>query len=125
MRIRRKLLGLTQRQVAEQMGLTFQLVQKYESGATRISASRLYEISGLLDVPISNFFEESDPGAPQTAETAIERAQQLGAPELANAILDLLRSYYGIPDPSLRRRLLTLIRRQDRARSEPELDEAC
>jgi transcriptional regulator with XRE-family HTH domain len=56
-RIRRKMLGLSQEQLADAIGLTFQQVQKYERGANRISASKLYDIAGRLQVPVSYFFE--------------------------------------------------------------------
>jgi transcriptional regulator with XRE-family HTH domain len=57
-RIRRRLLGLTQRDLARHLGLTFQQIQHYESGANRISASRLHDIATLLDLPVACFFEE-------------------------------------------------------------------
>lgn len=56
-KVRRKTLGLTQQDLAKALGLTFQQVQKYERGANRISASKLYLISDTLDVPISHFFD--------------------------------------------------------------------
>lgn len=56
-RSRRVLRGMTQSVLAEQIGLTFQQLQKYESGANRISASRLWEISQILDVPVASFFD--------------------------------------------------------------------
>ena len=59
-RIRRVLVGLSQTALADQLGLTFQQLQKYESGANRISASRLWQIAQILDVPISWFFEGLD-----------------------------------------------------------------
>src|SRR3954469_15434291 len=60
LRLRRTLLGLSQQKVGEALGLTFQQVQKYERGANRIGASRLWDLSGVLDCPISFFFEEMD-----------------------------------------------------------------
>lgn len=56
-RMRRKLLGVSQEKLAEQLGLTFQQVQKYERGANRVSASKLYEIARALEAPVAYFFE--------------------------------------------------------------------
>jgi len=56
-RQRRWLLGITQQQVAEQVGIKFQQIQKYETGANRVSSSRLWDISEVMEVPVSFFFE--------------------------------------------------------------------
>src|SRR5215216_762258 len=61
LRLRRKMLGLSQEKLGEAIGLTFQQIQKYERGANRIGASRLYELSRVLDMPVSFFFEDTDP----------------------------------------------------------------
>src|ERR1043166_6677295 len=61
LRLRRNMLGLSQEKLGEAIGLTFQQVQKYERGANRIGASRLYELSRILDVPVSFFFDDPDP----------------------------------------------------------------
>ena len=58
-RLRRMLLGMSQERLGESMGLTFQQVQKYEKGVNRIGASRLFQISKILDVPVQFFFEEA------------------------------------------------------------------
>src|ERR671929_943996 len=60
-RLRRNMLGLSQEKLGESIGLTFQQVQKYERGANRIGASRLHELSRVLDVPVSFFFDDVDP----------------------------------------------------------------
>ncbi|SOD99239.1 helix-turn-helix domain-containing protein [Caenispirillum bisanense] len=73
-RLRRTLLGLTQQELGEQIGVTFQQIQKYERGTNRISASRLWEIARVLKVPVSFFFEdfrEDDDAAHETEENAI------------------------------------------------------
>ena len=59
-RLRRTLLGMSQEKLGEAIGLTFQQVQKYERGANRIGSSRLYDLSRVLDVPISYFFDDMD-----------------------------------------------------------------
>src|SRR5215469_5100458 len=64
-RLRRNMLGLSQEKLGEAIGLTFQQVQKYERGANRIGASRLLELSRVLDVPVSFFYDETDPVRPQ------------------------------------------------------------
>src|SRR4051794_36803227 len=61
LRLRRNMLGLSQERLGEMIGLTFQQVQKYERGANRIGASRLHELSRVLDVPVSFFFDDTDP----------------------------------------------------------------
>src|SRR6186997_1732132 len=60
-RLRRTLLGLSQEKLGEAIGLTFQQVQKYERGANRIGASRLWDLSRVLDCPVSFFFDDMDP----------------------------------------------------------------
>ena len=62
-RLRRNMLGLSQEKLGEAIGLTFQQVQKYERGANRIGASRLHDLSRVLDVPVSFFFDDHGPGA--------------------------------------------------------------
>ena len=61
LRLRRNMLGLSQEKLGEAIGLTFQQVQKYERGANRIGASRLHELCRVLDVPMSFFFDDTDP----------------------------------------------------------------
>lgn len=104
-RWRRKLRGLSQQALAERIGLTFQQVQKYETGANRISASALHAIAGALEVPIAFFFD----GLPETIAApepeASLTARMLGAPgglALAEAWLDL-------PPGPLRQRLAALV----------------
>jgi transcriptional regulator with XRE-family HTH domain len=104
-RVRRRLRGLSQQALGERIGLTFQQIQKYESGANRISASALHAIAGALEVPVASFFEGL-PGAGDAAgaETALT-ARMLGAPgglALAEAWLDL-------PPGPLRHRLAALV----------------
>src|ERR1700748_3815102 len=62
-RLRRTLLGMSQEKLGEAIGLTFQQVQKYERGANRIGASRLFDLSRVLDVPVSFFFDEMSENA--------------------------------------------------------------
>ena len=103
-RHRRWLVGMTQQQLAEQVGIKFQQIQKYETGANRVSASRLWDISRALQVSISFFFEG--------IEDQVEGAEAKDAPTDIMAdkeALDLIRSYYAIPE-NQRRRLFDLAR---------------
>ncbi|MDX2485343.1 MAG: helix-turn-helix transcriptional regulator [Pseudodonghicola sp.] len=108
-RHRRWLVAMTQQQLAERVGIKFQQIQKYETGANRISASRLWDIAEALEVPISFFFE----GLQETAEDAGKDAgEKSGVPvDLLGdkEALDLVRSYYAIPE-NQRRRLFDLAR---------------
>jgi len=104
-RHRRWLVGMTQQQLAEKVGIKFQQIQKYETGANRISASRLWDIAEALEVPVSFFFEGLE-------ETAKDEDQKSGVPaDLMGdkEALDLVRSYYAIPE-NQRRRLFDLAR---------------
>jgi transcriptional regulator with XRE-family HTH domain len=104
-RHRRWLVGMTQQQLAESVGIKFQQIQKYETGANRVSASRLWDIADALDVDVSFFFEglETDSGKPESGDKV--PADLLGDKEA----LDLVRSYYAIPE-NQRRRLFDLAR---------------
>jgi transcriptional regulator with XRE-family HTH domain len=103
-RHRRWLVGMTQQQLAEQVGIKFQQIQKYETGANRVSASRLWDISEVLDVPVSFFFEGLDVDAEKANGESVP-ADLMGDKEA----LDLVRSYYAIPE-NQRRRLFELAR---------------
>ena len=107
-RQRRWLVGMTQQQLAEHVGIKFQQIQKYETGANRVSASRLWDIADALDVSISFFFEGIQTGEDGRVD-AVEHdklpADLMGDKEA----LDLVRSYYAIPE-NQRRRLFELAR---------------
>lgn len=107
-RQRRWQVGVTQGQLAEKVGIRFQQIQKYETGANRVSASRLWDIAEVLDVPVSYFFEDMDEGT--TPDEAGFRMSAPRAGEIRDKeAMDLVRSYYAIP-PSQRRRLFDLAR---------------
>lgn len=102
-RHRRWLIGMTQQQLAEAVGIKFQQIQKYETGANRVSASRLWDIAEALEVDIAFFFEglaKDDEGGTRALPADI-----IGDKEA----LDLVRSYYAIPE-NQRRRLFDLAR---------------
>jgi len=104
-RHRRWLIGMTQQQLAEQVGIKFQQIQKYETGANRVSASRLWDISDALEVPVSFFFEGLQEEGKAAAEKSAVPEDLMGDKEA----LDLVRSYYAIPE-NQRRRLFELAR---------------
>ena len=104
------MLGLSQEKIGKAIGLTFQQVQKYERGANRIGASRLHELSRVLDVPVSFFFDDTDPvRAPAMGGFAELRAGGFESDPLRKQeTIELVRAYSSIYDPVVRRRLLDL-----------------
>jgi transcriptional regulator with XRE-family HTH domain len=117
-RVRRTLLGMSQEKLGAAVGLTFQQIQKYERGANRIGASRLFELSRVLDVPISFFFEGMAPAVKTAAGGKRGRAglsepgqETLKRDPLAKReTLELVRAYYKISDPKVRKRLFELVK---------------
>jgi transcriptional regulator with XRE-family HTH domain len=110
-RLRRNMLGLSQEKLGEAIGLTFQQVQKYERGANRIGASRLLELSRVLDVPVSFFYDETDPVRAPAIPSGFEESPQEGFdsdPLRRRETLELVDAYYDIEDPATRRRLFDL-----------------
>lgn len=114
LRQRRSLLGLSQEKLAEQVGITFQQIQKYENGANRISASRLYEFSRVLDIPVTFFFENSnDAGIRGVVGFAENDQAAFEGPEdvmKRKETLELIRVYYSIENPKLRKDLFKLVK---------------
>jgi transcriptional regulator with XRE-family HTH domain len=122
MRVRRNLLGLSQEQLGKALGLTFQQIQKYERGVNRMGASRLYQISQILSVPVSYFFEELAEAATgvgqQSGFAEDEQTPIDGAPSNQNnsdilhrrETLELVRAYYRIQDPKQRRKIYELVK---------------
>ena len=113
LRVRRTLLGMNQTTLGEAIGLTFQQVQKYERGANRISASRLFNLSRILDVPVQFFFDDM-PNAVSASSPAQgggkAKKPQSYEPDLIHKreTLELVRAYYKIIDPEIRKRLYGL-----------------
>ncbi|MEL6477154.1 MAG: helix-turn-helix transcriptional regulator [Pseudomonadota bacterium] len=101
-RQRRWMVGMTQQQLGNQVGIKFQQIQKYETGTNRISASRLWDIAMALEVPVQFFFEGIEGAADMT-----EGAQ--GDMMTDKEALELVRAYYTIPE-NQRRRLFELAR---------------
>ncbi len=107
-RQRRRLLGMTQQRLADAVRIRFQQIQKYESGANRISASRLWTLAKALDVPISYFFEGVEEGAPANGTADLSAATPLDIFQNKDTIA-LVRAFYTMNDEP-RRRLLDLAR---------------
>ena len=108
-RVKRKLAGLSQSQLAERIGITFQQLQKYERGANRISASKLYEISRVLRAPIGEFFADLDQGdgQPPTDVSDAHAVQKfLGTSEG----MELAGCFPKIVDARVRRKALELLK---------------
>jgi transcriptional regulator with XRE-family HTH domain len=107
-RLRRTLLGMSQEKLADAIGLTFQQVQKYESGANRVSASRLEAVSRALEVPISFFFAEI-PSKRSRAATSASAWDGGGDDQIVRReTLEFVRAYYAISDDHVRRTLFEL-----------------
>lgn len=114
-RLRRTLLGMSQEKLGEALGLTFQQVQKYERGVNRVGASRLFDLSRVLDVPISFFFDDlpdSLSGLAGKRATGMGDSQEGFEEENMNRreTLELVRAYYRISDPSIRKKVFELIK---------------
>ena len=118
LRLRRTIMGLSQEAVGTAIGVTFQQVQKYERGINRMGASRLYDFSRILGIPVSYFFEgfSNDNNYASAEHSSITIAAE-GETEYSvqdaytsKETADLLRSYYRIKDPHVRRRLQDLIK---------------
>jgi transcriptional regulator with XRE-family HTH domain len=117
-RLRRTLLGMSQERLGDQLGLTFQQVQKYERGINRVGASRLFDLARVLDVPISFFFDDMPDGLAGSAGGGSRRA--LGMADAQDAFgddtmtrretLELVRAYYRISDPNQRKKVLDLVK---------------
>jgi transcriptional regulator with XRE-family HTH domain len=121
-RLRRTLLGMSQERLGDALGLTFQQVQKYERGVNRVGASRLFDISRVLDIPISYFFEDMPEGmsegpvsGPRGRMYGFSESQEPFAVGVDDHLtkretLELVRAYYRITDPTMRKRMFDLMK---------------
>ena len=120
MRQRRTLLGMSQTKLGDSVGLTFQQVQKYERGSNRIGSSRLYEFAKVLDVPVSYFFDEmpanalagrpmSGRGRKGFGETGTPFEQEKD-PLIKRETLELVRAYYKVREPRVRKRIFEMVK---------------
>ncbi|MGF7159033.1 transcriptional regulator with XRE-family HTH domain [Rhodoligotrophos appendicifer] len=113
-RMRRMLIGMSQEKLGEQLGLTFQQVQKYEKGSNRVSASRLYQMGRILGVPVQYFFEEL-PHSSANSVPEMGFAESAGEPIIMDFLtssegLQLNKAFTRIKDPSVRRKVVELVR---------------
>ncbi len=114
LRVRRTLLGMSQTTLGEAIGVSFQQMQKYERGTNRISASRLFDLLRVLDVPLEYFFDDM-PTAVAASSPATEKRGRVKEPpsyELdpmaKRETLELVRAYYKISDPEIRKHLFAM-----------------
>jgi transcriptional regulator with XRE-family HTH domain len=108
-RLRRRMLGLSQTQLGEHLGLTFQQVQKYELGSNRVSASKLFEIAQALNVSITYFFQDIEGAVlPSVPDTPAENARN--DVFVRRETTDLVRGYYNISNARARAAVMQLVR---------------
>ena len=111
-RLRRTLLGMSQEKLGKALGLTFQQVQKYERGANRIGSSRLFQLSKILDAPVSFFFDEMTTDTTKKADGMAEGNKQVFEVDKLSRreTLELVRAYYKITDPSVRKKIFEMVK---------------
>ena len=111
-RLRRTLLGMSQEKLGKALGLTFQQVQKYERGANRIGSSRLFQLSRILDVPVSFFFDEMTTDTTKKADGMAEGNKQVFEVDKLSRreTLELVRAYYKITDPTVRKKIFEMVK---------------
>ena len=109
-RLRRNMVGMSQERLGEKLGITFQQIQKYEKGTNRVGASRLQNISSILNVPVSFFFEDA-PGGAKVEGLSEESATTYVVDFLSSTEgLRLNRAFVRISDPKVRSRIIDLVR---------------
>jgi transcriptional regulator with XRE-family HTH domain len=114
LRLKRTILGLSQEAVGKEIGVTFQQIQKYERGINRMGASRLYDFAKALGVPVSYFFDGygeyvNEAGLPLGMSEP--DAQKFEAEKVNNReTLEVMRAYYRIKNPAVRKRIIELIK---------------
>lgn len=117
-RLRRAIIGYSQEKLAEEMGITFQQVQKYERGLNRVSAGRLWKLAKILGVSVNFFFEDMDDNFQSTIPAQIggimcfcEDAPTIDDDVLGRKdVLELVRHYLLIPDPKIAKNVLDLVK---------------
>jgi transcriptional regulator with XRE-family HTH domain len=114
-RLRRTLLGMSQAKLGEALGLTFQQIQKYERGGNRVSASRLFDLCRVLGVSAGYFFEEMSDATKAASPAEVRSGKVHGRvagpdrdPMLKRETLELVRAYFGIADPEVRKQVMAM-----------------
>ena len=112
LRLRRALIGMSQEKLGNALEITFQQVQKYEHGTNRISSSRLFQISRILDVSVSFFFDDMDTEIIKKTEGMAEiNKQVLQVDKLSRReTLEFVRAYYKITDPMVRKKIFEMVK---------------
>lgn len=115
LRVRRSLLGISQEKLAEALGVTFQQIQKYERGINRISAGRLHDLSKQLEVPINYFFDKFEETISPQQTTGFAESEQDKFEDFQDVMnsketLDLIRVYYSIENPTMRKDLFKFLK---------------
>ena len=111
-RLRRNMLGMSQEKLGENLGITFQQIQKYEKGTNRVGASRLQAIASILSVPVAFFFEDAPGQEPVAGRGFAEDASMAFAVEFCGSPegLQLNRAFVKIADAKVRRRIIDLVK---------------
>ena len=110
LRQRRNVLGMSQEKLADQLGITFQQVQKYERGTNRVGASRLFQIGRALGVPTSHFFEGYS-GQGLSGEVIAEDTQKISSDVMeSRETIELIKAYYAITNPKVRKKMLEMLK---------------
>ena len=116
-RHRRWMVGMTQQQLAEKVGIKFQQIQKYETGMNRVSASRLWDIAQILDVPVSFFFDDmtddtaaNSPRKVRSGSPPTEYEEKPNDPMARRETLELVRAYYNISNVGVRKRITEMVK---------------
>ncbi len=106
------ILGLSQTALGDALGLTFQQVQKYEKGSNRVGASRLYQLSKILDVPVSYFYEDMPDELARITLSVKPPTRDESEPDTMHKreTLELVRAYYRIENADVRQRLRDTVR---------------
>lgn len=116
LKLRRNVLGLSQGELGTKIGVTFQQIQKYERGANRIGSSRLYDLSQILNVPINYFFEGINDLSSILGNVSIKGFAEKPSVNFRKECVDsketlaLVKAYYKIDDPAIRKKILGLIK---------------
>jgi transcriptional regulator with XRE-family HTH domain len=124
-RLRRTLLGMSQEQLGEALNITFQQVHKYERGSNRVSSSRLWNIAQILDVPVSFFFDDMSedtmkhsPQRMRSSDTRGDYEENPTDPMARRETLELVRAYYSIKNPNVRKRITEMVKSDTTALAE-------
>lgn len=119
MRFRRKELKVSQEALADQLGITFQQIQKYERGSNRISAGRLFELARALDTTIPYFYDGAEAVTKAILRGAAEEKEEFAGLIDSDAV-DLVIAFQSIADPDLRKSILAMVKQQATSGGRPK-----